>query len=82
MKAMKFKLWKWLIPIFGLFYLIWFGWMTTIGKREVKYDGNIHHMFGRINNVVVAIIAQLYIIVHVYSFAILLAWLLSVFGLF
>ena len=74
---MKFKLWKWLIPIFGLFYLLWFGWVTTIGKKEVKYEDNVDYTFGKINNVVVAIIAQLYVIVHVYSFAIFIAWILS-----
>ena len=76
---MKFKLWKWFIPIFGLFYLIWFGWVTTIGKRTVNYEDNVDYTFGKINNVVVAVLAQLYVIIHIYSFAILLAWILSLF---
>lgn len=74
---MKFNLKKWFIPIFGLFYLIWFGWVTTIGKREVKYEDNVDYAFGKINNVVLAVFAQLYAIIHVYGFAILLAWFLS-----
>lgn len=76
---MKFKLWKWFIPIFGLFYLVWFGWVTAIRKRPVHYVDNVDYVFGKINNVVLAVLAQLYVIIHVYSLGILLAWLLSFF---
>ena len=77
-KILEFKLWKWFIPIFGLFYLIWFGWVTIIGKRVGGRSVDI--AFGDIDNAVIAVLAQLYVVVHVYSFAIFLSWILSIFG--
>jgi hypothetical protein len=38
MKTLEFKVWKWFIPVFGLFYIMWYGWITIIKK---KYESDI-----------------------------------------
>lgn len=77
MKTLEFKFWKYFIPIFGLFYLLLYGYITVIKK---KYEDSLHekidnlHPFQYIGFI-------LYSTIHIYSIAFLLVLILSLIGI-
>ncbi len=73
-KEMKFNLWIWFTPIVGFFYLLIFGFLTTFrAKIYDVFDGDNKPIW-------FVIVAQLYIVVHVYGGALFTAWMLSLFN--
>jgi hypothetical protein len=76
MKKLKFKLWLWFVPIVGIIYLIWYGYVVVIQKKHK--DGMNDLNIDRIG--FYHILFVLYATVHIYSIAFLIAWILSLIG--
>lgn len=75
-KTFKFKVWKWFIPIFGLFYFIWYAYQVKINK---KYD-EINDAIINYNTWQTGLFV-FYASVHSYSIAFFVAWILSIFNI-
>ena len=71
MEKLEFNLWIWFTPIVGFFYIIWFGF-------RYGFSTKLDDLFDAYQNPIwVVIVAQLYTAVHIYTGAILTAWILS-----
>ena len=70
----EFKIWKWFIPAFGLFYLLWYGVITI-----KKYDSDINKVYDKSLGFI--IFFYLYMLVHIYGMAFFVAWMLSLLGI-
>lgn len=76
MKTLEFKLWKYFTPIFGIFYLLWYGWIIVIKK---KYKDGMNEKMGDKHPIFYPMFI-LYATVHIYGLAFLVAWILSLTG--
>ena len=77
MKTLEFKLWKWFIPLFGLFYLMWYGWITVIKK---KYKDGMNEKINDLHPLAY-LGFMFYTFVHVYAPAFLIAWIMTLIGI-
>ncbi len=75
MKTLEFKVWQYFIPTYGLFYFLWYTWVTL---HIEKYKTDIHKLYKWHPLAYVGFI--FYNFVHVWGFAFLVAWILTFFG--
>jgi hypothetical protein len=75
-KRLDFKFWKYFIPGFGLFYLLWCGYL--VGWKN--YEDDVNEKANNLN-VFQYIAFIFYSSIHLFTISFSVAWLLSIFGL-